>query len=80
LQECSALNRAVFAAAADKEVGAAVRELGLQVAANDRAMWGSSKSSGRFKPKADTYLGEVAFVRNWYRERYLWMDSQLTPR
>ena len=58
------------------KVTAAVSSLGSNVAANDRAVWGSSGS--RYAAKASTYDGEVNWVRQWYKDRYNWMDSQLS--
>lgn len=49
--------------------------LGKQVAANDRAVW--EDFGGRYHPKASTYSGELAFLRNWYAERYAWMNREL---
>ena len=43
-----------------------------QVAANDRAKWGSSGS--RYAAKSSSYAGEVKWLKNWYAERYAWMD------
>ena len=50
-------------------------ELGKQVAANDRAVW--EDFGGRYHAKASTYPGELAFLRNWYSERYAWMNKEL---
>lgn len=57
-------------------VDAAVSSLGTAVAANDRALWG--KSGGRYAPKSSTYSGEINWVRKWYKDRYNWMDAQLS--
>ena len=46
------------------------------VALNDRAVWGK-KTVQRYKPKAADYPGEVAFLKQWYADRYAWMDSKL---
>ena len=51
-------------------------ELGKQVAANDRKIW--SSYGGRYHAKTSTYTGELSWVRNWYSERFEWMDDQLT--
>ena len=47
-----------------------------RVALNDRAVWGK-KTVQRYKPKAADYPGEVAFLKQWYADRYAWMDSKL---
>jgi hypothetical protein len=49
--------------------------LGKTVAGNDRAVW--ENFGGRYHAKAATYSGELAFLRNWYKERYAWMNRQL---
>ena len=46
------------------------------VAANDRALWGSSGS--RYAPKSSSYAGEVTWLKNWYAARYSWMDKAIT--
>ena len=46
-----------------------------QVAANDRATWGSSGS--RYKAKSSTYKGEVAWLKDWYAKRYVWMNAEI---
>ena len=56
------------------EVAAAKAAIGVG-AANDRNRWASEP-----KPRASrgTYNQEVAFVQNWYEDRFAWMDAQLT--
>lgn len=67
--------RGDYQAVATSRVDAAVADLGANVAANDRAVWGTSGS--RYAAKSSTYAGEVTWVKNWYRDRFLWMDSKL---
>ena len=62
-------------AAVVKLGGADSYDLGKQVAANDRAVWKSF--GGRYHAKASTYPGELAFLRNWFAQRYAWMDKEL---
>jgi hypothetical protein len=50
--------------------------LGKQVAANDRKIWSSYGS--RYPAKTSSYTAELSWVRNWYSERFEWMDGQLT--
>ena len=44
-------------------------------AANDRSRW---PSSTRPRKSRGTYDDEVAFVTKWYKDRYTWMDGQLS--
>lgn len=69
--------RSVFKGAGDTAVDAAVAELTKTAAANDRAMWQKSQPSGRYKPRASSYDGEIAFVKKWYKDRYSWMNGEL---
>jgi hypothetical protein len=66
-----------FKAVGATGVDAAVSELGLQVAANDRAMWQSSQPEIRYRPRAKTYNGEIAYLKTWYTARYRWMNGKL---
>ena len=78
-----AAKKADFEAVGPTGVSAAVRkmsgiddyELGKQVAANDRKVWGSF--GGRYAPKTSSYTGELSWVRDWYLDRYTWMDNEL---
>lgn len=56
-------------------ISGTVDAVGNLVAANDRAVW--ENFGGRYHAKAATYSGELAFLRNWYKERYAWMNRQL---
>lgn len=69
--------RSTFKAVGDRGVDAAVAELGTRAAANDRALWQGSQPVARYRPRARTYAGEVAYLEKWYRARYRWMDSRL---
>lgn len=71
-----AAKRAEYKDVALTRVDAAVASVGANVAANDRAVWGSSGS--RYAAKASTYAGEVSWVKQWYKDRYNWMDAQLS--
>jgi hypothetical protein len=46
------------------------------VALNDRAVWGK-RTVQRYKPKAADYPGEVAYLKQWYADRYAWMDAKI---
>jgi hypothetical protein len=67
----------VFKAAGDSAVDRAVRELSKTAAANDRAMWQKSQPTGRYKPRAKTYDGEISILKKWYKDRYRWMNSKI---
>lgn len=45
-------------------------------AASDRSVWNSSGS--RYAARASSYPGEIAYVKNWYLNRFRWMDGCLT--
>lgn len=66
---------------AGSKVDEAVADLGLVVAVNDRVKW--SGSGGRYAAKASSsatesgYLKEVAWLKDWYKKRFNWMDEQL---
>lgn len=78
-----AAKKQLFAAVGPSGVSDAVKELGgandydlgKQVAENDRDVWKSYGS--RYKAKASSYSGELAWVRDWYTDRYNWMNSEL---
>ena len=57
------------------EVAAAKSALGVG-AANDRNRW--SPSANPTLSHGSTYDQEVAYVSNWYKERFEWMDDQLS--
>lgn len=48
---------------------------GLQVAANDRAVWSSGGS--RYGTHSSTYQGEINYLKDWYHKRYVWMNTEL---
>lgn len=58
-------------------VSAAVSSLSTAAAENDRNLWG--KSGGRYHSKTSSYSGEINWVRNWYKDRYNWVDKELSP-
>ena len=78
-----AAKKAAFEAVGPTGVTAAVKkmsgiedyDLGRQVAANDRQRWAGS--SGRYSPKTSSYSAELTWVRNWYSDRYTWMNTEL---
>ncbi len=51
------------------------RLLGLQVAANDRALWASGGS--RYAAHSSTYPGEISWLKDWFTKRYNWMNTEL---
>ena len=55
--------------------GADDYDLGKQVAANDRAVW--QNYGTRYHARSSTYSGELEWLRNWYKDRFNWMDGQL---
>jgi hypothetical protein len=77
LRDRWAVRKPVFRAAGNQYVDDAVAELGKNVAANDRRLWAKTGDAKRYLPRAGTYNREVGFVKNWYKKRYNWMDSQL---
>ncbi len=78
-----AAKKAAFEAVGPTGVSTAVRkmsgnddyDLGKQVAANDRERWAGS--GGRYPAKTSSYTGELSWVRDWYSDRYAWMDTEL---
>jgi hypothetical protein len=77
-----AAKKATFDAVAPEGVTAAVTklggddyQLGLQVAANDRARWAGYGS--RYTPRTSSYPAEIAWVTKWYEDRFTWMDQEL---
>ena len=58
-------------------VDAAAAAVSSTAANNDRARW---KGYGtRYAAKSSSWSGEISWVKKWYRDRYNWMDSQLSP-
>ena len=55
--------------------GADDYDLGKQVAANDRARWEGYGT--RYHARSSTYSGELEWLRNWYKDRFNWMDGEL---
>ena len=78
-----ALKRVDYRAVATSRVDAAVSSLSLTAAVNDRVRWDGSGS--RYAAKASSsasqsgFLKEIAWVKKWYKDRYNWMDSKLSP-
>jgi hypothetical protein len=78
-----AATKSVFAGVSAPGVSRAVTKLGgadsyalgKQVAANDRARWEGYGT--RYHARSSTYTGELTWVRNWYADRYAWMDKEL---
>ena len=62
-------------AAVAKMSGIGDYELGKQVAANDRSRWAGH--GGRYPAKTSSYTGELNWVRDWYSDRYAWMNTEL---
>ena len=67
------VNSGVYRAVA--ALGGSDTASGFQVAANDRAKWGSYGS--RYHARTSSYPAEVAWVRNWYEDRFDWMNKEL---
>ena len=60
---------------ADHGVEREASEVGV-AAKNDRLLFGDI-SSGRLAARAPTYAGEIAYLKDWYQQRFAWMDSKL---
>ncbi len=67
--------RGFFKDLADHEVEREAARVGV-AAKNDRGVWGAI-DSGRLAARADTYAGEIAYLKDWYQKRFAWMDSKL---
>lgn len=67
--------RGFFKDMTDAGIDRNVDKVGV-AARNDRLRWGP-ESPLRLPPRADTYAGEIAFMKNWYKQRFEWMDSKL---
>ncbi|MGH3474981.1 MAG: CotH kinase family protein [Aeromicrobium sp.] len=75
LEKRWAEKRGFFKDLADHGVEREAAKVGV-AAKNDRARWGPD-SPRRLPARASTYEGEVAFLKQWYQQRFAWMDSQL---
>lgn len=58
-----------------KALGAGDATVGAQVVASDKVRW--PNKSDRLSPRASSYTAELAWLRNWYHARYVWMNGQL---
>ncbi|MGB9013543.1 MAG: CotH kinase family protein [Aeromicrobium sp.] len=68
-----------------KAIGRDDAAVGMRVVANDKARW--PNKSDRLSPRRSVYSNfpdadtkassELGWLRDWYNERYKWMDSQL---
>lgn len=73
--------RSVFQAVGATGVDAAVTSiggspsLGAQVAANDLSVWG--RGGSRYAFHTSSYSSEITWTKNWYTNRYNWMNGQL---
>jgi hypothetical protein len=67
--------RGFFKDIADHGIDREAAKVGV-AATNDRAVWGGI-ATGRLAARAPTYAGEVAYLKNWYQQRFAWMDSKL---
>jgi hypothetical protein len=63
-----------FATVSTTDTAADAAAIGVG-ADNDRARWAGTAK--RYKARGSSYADEVAYVTNWYRDRYNWMDQQL---
>lgn len=75
LKERWAEKRAFFKDIADHGVEREAAKVGV-AATNDRSVWGGL-DTGRLAARAPTYAGEVAYLKNWYQQRFAWIDSKL---
>ena len=75
LEKRWAEKRGFFKDLADHGVEREAAKVGV-AAKNDRDRWGP-ESPQRLPARASTYKGEIAFLKNWYQQRFAWMDSQL---
>ena len=75
LKQRWAEKRGFFKDMADQGIDREVAKVGV-AAKNDRARWGPD-SPQRLPARASTYKGEIAFLKDWYQQRFAWMDSQL---
>ena len=64
-----------FKQIADTDIAAYKAAIGPG-AASDRARWASEPR--RYKPHGTTYDAEITYVTKWYKDRYTWMDGQLS--
>jgi hypothetical protein len=67
--------RAFFKDIADHGIDREASRVGV-AATNDRSVWGTL-ATGRLAARAPTYAGEVAYLKNWYQQRFAWIDSKL---
>ncbi|MCW2799281.1 MAG: CotH protein [Aeromicrobium sp.] len=49
--------------------------LGFTVAGNDRTLWASGGS--RYGTHSSTFTGEISYLKGWYHDRYVWMNTEL---
>ena len=63
-----------FKKVGDSEVAQLKADIGVG-AENDRRRWASEPKRYR---SHGSYAGEIAFVTQWYQDRYTWMDTQLS--
>ena len=68
-----ALVKDEFKKVGDSEVAALKTEIGVG-AANDRSRWASEPKRYR---SHGTFNQEIAWVTDWYKKRFTWMDGQL---
>ena len=66
--------KAEFARVGNQDIADHKAAIGV-AAANDRARWASEPK--RFNSRG-SFDQEIAFVTKWYKDRYTWMDGQLT--
>jgi hypothetical protein len=57
------------------KLGGGSYDVGQQVAANDRAVW--EDFGTRYHAHTSSYASELTWLRNWYEDRFVWMDKEL---
>jgi hypothetical protein len=67
--------RGFFKDIADHGVEREAAKVGV-AADNDRIRYGPD-SPQRLPARATTYKGEIAYLKDWYQQRFAWMDNQL---
>ncbi len=67
--------RGIFEDVHQQDVDAYDAEIGVG-ASNDRNRWASEPK--RFSPHGSGLAGERAYVKNWYEDRFSWMDGELS--
>ncbi|MEO6470521.1 MAG: CotH kinase family protein [Aeromicrobium sp.] len=67
--------RLIIKAISTTGVDSAVAALGTTVAENDRQVWSSYGS--RYDVHSSTYVGEINYLKGWYKNRFNWIDAEI---